>query len=339
MKLLKSIEQVDELLCREFVNCPKGSNYTQELQRLLEYYRCILKEYSLDGKNSIYENVVISNYIKRLIPCLKKLVASYAKGDLIKFNELTDWLFKDRGRKITISAYFAKAHVEKDSLWFRARLPKLFEKFERKDLYHVPFEKKEEIGTNRYSLIGFPCLYLGNTLECVDIETTRNGIKAVSCFKCLKDFDIYDFTFFSPVNNNNIIDNLISYPIKIAVSISLCRAGMEKDKSKPVFLEEYIVPQLILHCVIKQRRKGKPIGLSYTSVEALKNRDLHGNLSKYTNLVVPTFQHKDSGYCSTLKYYFSMTEPKIIPFSYLNNDDMPKIQSDIINMDFSQINN
>ena len=338
MEKLNSIRQVDELLCNELVNAPKETTYEKELCRLLEYYRNTLKDYSIDGKQSIYDDAHISKYIKLLIPSLKKLVASYSKGDIIKFNEVTDWLFKDRGNKVTVASFFTKTRIRKDSLWYRARIPKLFEKYKLTDLYHVPFDKKHLIGSNRFSLMGFPSLYLGNSLECTNIETKHDGIKAVSCFKCLKDFDIYDFTFFSAANDeNNIIKNLISYPLKIAASIAVHKEDTEPEDSKPIFLEEYIIPQLILHCVIKQRTLGKPIGLSYTSVGALKNRNLHTHLSNYTNLVVPTFQHRDSGYCSTLRYYFSMTEPIIIPFPYLNESMLTKICNDITKMNFLQI--
>ena len=38
---------------------------------------------------------------------------------------------------------------------------------ERKDLFHVPFQNRHLISTNRYSIVGIPCLYLaGSTYLC-----------------------------------------------------------------------------------------------------------------------------------------------------------------------------
>jgi hypothetical protein len=43
-----------------------------------------------------------------------------------------------------------------------------------KDIFHPPFENAEYISQNRYSIPGFPCLYLGNSICVCDLEL---GIK------------------------------------------------------------------------------------------------------------------------------------------------------------------
>jgi hypothetical protein len=47
--------------------------------------------------------------------------------------------------------------------FYRARKPDSTRITDRKDMFHVPFESRENVTTQRFSVPGFPCLYLSNS--------------------------------------------------------------------------------------------------------------------------------------------------------------------------------
>lgn len=49
--------------------------------------------------------------------------------------------------------------------WFRARkATKSASGFKAKEMFHIPFEKRTEVVNYRYSITGYPYLYIGNTI-------------------------------------------------------------------------------------------------------------------------------------------------------------------------------
>ena len=88
MELLSSIWQIDKIISEELSN-RKDNSYESELTRLLEKYREILKQYSQDGKRSIYQDEYIFKYMKKIIPRIKKLADLYLKGNIIDFNKVS----------------------------------------------------------------------------------------------------------------------------------------------------------------------------------------------------------------------------------------------------------
>ncbi len=334
MELLSSIWQIDKIISEELSN-RKDNSYESELTRLLEKYREILKQYSQDGKRSIYQDEYIFKYMKKIIPKIKKLADLYLKGNIIDFNKVSLSLFNAQSNNETASAWFPTTTIRKDSLWYRARKPDLVKRFVREELFHVPFQERGKASSDRFSLPGYPCLYLGKSLKCVDVETGVSGIKAVSCFKLLQDIETYDFTFFSPEDQNDnkrLIKNLMTYPFKIASSIQTIDDEKHKDEG---FKAEYIIPQLLLHCVIKQRGTGGNIkGILYSSTKDISNQI---DAPILYNLVVPTTFNREKGYCSNLNTYFSITEPEIVPFPYFDEKSVQFIQQEMGKKQFSQI--
>ena len=272
--------------------------------------------------------------MNKLIPKLKKLAKYYLNGNIIDFNKTALSLFNIQSNKNTTSANFPITTIKKDTLWYRARIPDLEKRFVREELFHVPFQERGKASSDRFSLPGYPCLYLGKSLKCVNIETGEPGIKAVSCFKLLQDIETYDFTFFSPEGHGDIIrlrNNLLTYPIKIASSIQTIDDENHRNEG---FKAEYIIPQLLLHCVIKQRGGRRVRGIMYSSTKDISNQV---DAPLLYNLVVPTVFNREKGYCSNLNTIFSMTEPEIVPFPYLDEESIQSIQQEMERKHFSQI--
>ena len=316
------------------------NSYYKELYRLLNLYRSLLKRFTLNKENVLYEDAQISGYIKNQIPKLNHLFDYYSKGKLAEFDKFAASLFNTQSNRVSVSAYFPQTNIEKDSFWYRARKPEMENKFLREELYHVPFQKRGIVGNDRFSINGFPCLYLGNTLKCVDVETPPSAIKAVSCFKTMQEINVYDFTFFSlkdKSDNTRIINNLLSYPFKIAASIPLKTEDKGKEGKGDKYIPEYVIPQLLLHWTIKNRRDEKPKGILYSSTKAITGKFKSSEFSNYLNLVLPTFFIKDRGLCSHLNTYFQLTEPEIVAFPYLDDKSINDVQDKMQIKEFKQI--
>jgi len=189
------------------------------------------------------------------------------------------------------------------------------------DMFHVPFEKRKIIGTNRFSIPGFPCIYLSGTLHTSWSEAVENKAQhfhAVSYrnHRPLYVVDVVPINFAKPVTAGNdylaklynyndyndvFIDYVILFPLITAchskISYTSSYAGEVKFKS------EYIIPQLLLqwyrdnHIVVD--------GIRYLSctAEARFPKEL---FDKY-NYVMPAIQMMEEGYCSHLLHNYSAT--------------------------------
>ena len=127
---------------------------------------------------------------------------------------------------------------------------------ERKDIFHVPFHLRHRVNTQRYSISGWPSLYLGASLMVCWEEVGRPAFHklAVACFDAEKTLNILDFAYrpsvvidlYEPTDDSEayfvhsyMASYLICWPLLAACSISAHHRGSP-------FVEEYIVPQLLL---------------------------------------------------------------------------------------------
>ena len=329
MEMLNSMSQIDEMVIAEFANLPNGLSYLEKTTKLLDKYKDILRQFSLrdDNSISIYDEEDLKIVVDKYLKDIKKLIESYSRGKLIEGNRITNRLFGITANRSTAEAYFPKIKIPKNCFWFRSRTPELDKVMGRKDLFHVPFEKRSKVGANRYSIPGYPCLYLASTMEYAREETGNKPISAISCFKNDIDIEVYDFSFYSKaeMSRKYLFNAIKSYPFKIVSSIPV-NSSDESFK----YMEEFIIPQLILHCAIKQRGiSPKVYGLIYSSTKAIQQSLPSEAFSKHLNLVIPTFFVPNVGHCRFLKLHFPMTKPEIVPFGYLKDNQLNQIEEEM----------
>lgn len=189
-------------------------------------------------------------------------------------------------------------------------------KLDYKEMFHVPFEKRKSIDTQRYSIPGFPCLYLGSSAYVCWHEMKKPDINKLQVSK-LKTENIRILHFGLPpisivntikkLKNSNILslsyaESYIKGFIILWPLIAACSIKVNNSKNK--FKEEYIIPQLLLQWV---RDKDKVEGIRYFSVEMINNYPQ--NSLFYQNYVFPVKNSLDSGLCTMLKSNFEITEP------------------------------
>lgn len=184
-----------------------------------------------------------------------------------------------------------------------------------KDIFHAPFNKRKRVGTNRFSIPGYPCLYISDDLMTSFKECTQNGHASLNaiCLRNNRPLYIADIT---PIDKYvieqakkeedgfGVTAQLLTY-IKIFPIVAACHM---KVHYKPAynnevhFKVEYIIPQLLLQWF--QKNAGLYIdGLRYLSCTAAASC----SPTPY-NYILSTNFKKGNVYCPKLSALLSGTD-------------------------------
>ncbi len=270
----------DETLAREIKQ--KEDNITYFFEALISsliYYQ----------KGNVYE--AYTNF-KNALAVLKPLLFPKDRGYVVKSTEIHE--------------PFYRARVGANKL------------YTKKQMFHLPFSKREFVNTQRFSIPGFPCLYLSNSIYVCWEELNRPSIDQlqVSRFQQenfnLKIFDIsltpvqmkslsithaeykvsskYDYDFLA-------FYFLLTWPLSLICSLSVI------NEDAP-FKHEYIFPQFLLQWIANENDID---GIKYFSVKSNPyNKD---DYSKFINFVFPPKQIDNGDYCNHLIQSFKLTDP------------------------------
>ncbi|EPN5006678.1 hypothetical protein ACT0GK_004461 [Vibrio parahaemolyticus] len=202
--------------------------------------------------------------------------------------------------------------------------------FSREDLFHIPFELNHLIANNRFSLSGFPCLYMSNTVYACWEELGRPNID--KCF--VSAFDITNLSFFdlslSPREvteklrkhcnflkkaneplQMEYVESFVSYLTDyLYLWPAIFCSSIKVRNQNSVFKPEYIFPQLILEwfvsvdvCLFD--------GIKFRST---KNLSLEGKIEEESSLlaknyVIPARKYSHSGFCREYVRKVKLTQP------------------------------
>jgi len=188
----------------------------------------------------------------------------------------------------------------------------------REGMFHIPFQLRHLVRSQRYSIPGFPSLYLGSSIYiawremgCPDLNNV-----IVSRVEANEDIKILDFGYV-PQYEPEVIANLENYTVGADVLsemflarivcwplMAACSVKVEHKKSP--FKPEYIIPQILLQ-LIRNDVFGEDIdGIRYFSMNT--GNDIP-SLRIHNNFVFPVKVNNLSGHCETLKRKFKLTEP------------------------------
>ncbi len=216
--------------------------------------------------------------------------------------------------------------------FFRMRVKEPYSnEFSKEDLFHIPFEKRDIIKRQRYSLPGVPCLYLGGSTYISWLEMQKPEISKLvySRFQLNEEVDdnfkILDLgytprRFYCYVDYFNDEEKIIKISNYLDSLPLIFACSVVNHKNSP-FIEEYIMPQLLLSWIIENEEKNI-IGIRYFST---KNKNQFNFIDSHAlcNYVFPAISDKDKGICESLKTTFKMTEPvdcDMVLNSSLQND-------------------
>ncbi len=222
----------------------------------------------------------------------------------------------------------------------------------REGMFHIPLNLRNIVQTQRYSVPGFPCLYLGKHIRGCWEELGRPNLSdcLVSRFYCPpeKMFKVLDLQIPSKESwykeykvENGIIEDWKKLKNTI-VTFPLIIASTFRSKRGSAYKPEYIVPQLILQYVkeyayeknrIKSKKEREIYGVAYTSVNVPeKHNDI---VEQYCNYVLPIIDIK-SKYCSKLQDLFKLSDPFCIEFENIKTSQEQAIANQDVDI-FSKI--
>lgn len=187
---------------------------------------------------------------------------------------------------------------------------KSYKMFNRKDLFHVPYEHREAIKSYRYSMIGMPCLYLGCSMYVCWEEMRRSNMNnlMVSAFKLSDEYslNLLDLRLVRRISNAQELEKyLMTLPLMIACSFKV-------KSEEGIYKPEYVFPQLVMHMIVKDCASNRKIdGVYFDSTqqeEDFKNY-IGRNLRMIENIAVPVYEVAPKGYCKRLSNMFTLTLP------------------------------
>lgn len=207
--------------------------------------------------------------------------------------------------------------------------------YERSRVFHTPYYLRSKVSTSRYSIAGFPSLYLGTSLELCHEEVQHNPheqLALASRFQLERNFEYNNIEIkvielaikpqdffvernrFDTYRNTRIIPEgvlkrvnvreayLLWYPLIAACSF------IRVNKKEP-FAAEYIIPQLLMQWVRSEMGTPKQnydrlVGIRYFSCASVRASDMG------FNYVFPASgKHTKESFCPTLFRAFKLTKP------------------------------
>lgn len=211
--------------------------FSKYLQLLNDQRELLKSEYcfSEDELNHICPNV---KYVSTKII---NALGNYKNGKIKSaYNNIKDAVEKGQMQKIELKEDDCKTFYRMRSGLGHA---------EEKEFYHVPFDKLYLTDSYRFSMSGFPCLYMGYTEEVCKKEIRADGsvIQMELKNNNRPPLKLVDLTWFE-ASYTERDSFLISFPIIAACYIvpNYCKSlKKECEEIKPKFKEQYVIPQLV----------------------------------------------------------------------------------------------
>jgi hypothetical protein len=311
---------LDKFLTTDELSLPKtrkatDGSYQAFLEHCFSNYRVKI---DLVNSTSRYLEQEISQqkYIAfELCEVLKNIVDEYLRGFPNKAYSILETFLNDHNAlwKPLISPSTMNKQLE---YLYRMRIGE-GQILTKKDLFHIPFQLRSKVQTQRYSIPGLPCLYVGGSLyvcweemgrpvlahtHIARIATHGLGIKILDLGFTPHLLNIFANQHFEELSTHNDItdfikSNILLWPLLVACSIRVL------EPFNP-FKVEYIIPQLVLQWITSE--KSDIDGIRYFSTHI----DYETTTTHFSsNYAFPAKTNADMGFCSHLMGKFQMTEP------------------------------
>lgn len=223
---------------------------------------------------------------------------------------------------------YVKPYVKVGESFYRMRLREENVQFGYKDLMPIPDDKRYLVKTQRFSMPGLPCLYLGyHTNACwEEMHRPPIGNCMTSRYEVIKQFQVisleippYD-SFAAKLN-----DWVRLFPLIMGCMVTVV------DYEDP-YKSAYLIPQLIMEWLtcdeiaIHQDFKG----VRFTSVHL--NEQFGYPQVTFNNLALPVPGPKKPDYAKGLDELFMLTEPTSEEYERIkNNLDVGVVNIDLFN--------
>jgi hypothetical protein len=307
----------------------------------------------LEEKTTEFLNILDKNSIKKKIPLkiikrIKDTLKKYLRGKTFEaYNNFRSILLSS---EIISKWKYLGSPFEKNKnapeFYYRARRtdPSHYSIQKREDIFHIPFEKRRQVKSQRYSIPGLPCLYLSTSIYTCWEELNRPDINwfYVSLFKYNGKRDAILDLSWSPatlskylvgfikkkvirklksskdlnskkLNNKSIIEDgkkwvanfLSCWPLLMACYIIV-------DNEEKPFNPHLIIPQFLMQLTLE--KNSIYTAIKYFSTKITKDEQMFPGINTFDhirnlNLAFPVKTLKEKGYCKSLGELFDFDSP------------------------------
>jgi hypothetical protein len=174
----------------------------------------------------------------------------------------------------------------------------------RKEIFHIPFSKRTLVAPQRYSIAGFPSLYLANSVYTAWEELHRPALETLSFAKFTSYTSLYfinlsrqDFKYRIDIATDllSFFQELVLYPILMTCSIKVA------NPTHP-FKPEYIFPQFVLRWC---KSEDEYDGIMYDSTRIHPKSQ-----GTFHNFVIPVADYRrNTDFCPDLTAKLKLTVP------------------------------
>ena len=252
-----------------------GKSFEDNYENFSSQYLKLLSDNNVD-------NVTIG-VVEKLTDELRKTVNEYLNGKIVSAYST----FKDAIEPIK---EILPVKTVQEGTFYRMRAYAGIT--DKKEFYHLPFDKIHLSRSERFSIEGYPCLYLGYSKRVCEVEISSGSLAKFVLRKSLTH--ILDLTLGQGNGKKDIseIDLVKVYPLIASCYIVPFYSTIQEKECRPdksFFREEYIIPQLL---TLYLKEEGIANGIIYYSVKD-SNLDLQGKGEKdFRNLVLFTNRGK-----------------------------------------------
>ncbi len=242
---------------------------------------------------------------KIIIDGIIAVIDAYYEGNINKaYNILSAFM-----KKSNLGNYLDKnSTLDTKTNLYRIRAVEGNYPLSKTELFHIPFQLRGCVATQRYSIPGLPSLYLSNSIFVAWEELRRPGFNKIQAMRLsnVRPLVLLDLTNDIYSRNIHLIGNEdygweLLYKVMIWPLIAAC--SIKVKNVNDTFKPEYIIPQLLLQWV----NKNNVDGIKYSSTHVDLNKSYHEGT--FYNIVLPvkTFD-QEGGYCNKLVDLFRVTE-------------------------------
>ena len=283
---------------------PSDSNYYTFIKGIFEEYLDLINviEEPFIKIKEFSEMVNVSNLLsnqKRFTNGLINTLDNYFDGKPSKaFKSFSETI---ETRKTKFDHILKNEENDKGTTFYRVRIKNENYPYKIEDMFHIPFEYRGKVPTQRYSIPGFPSLYMGESIYVCWEELRRPDIDSFYVSRLMTKTKTSYIDLSPAIIDNEINKDIYRYFITwpLIAACSIC-VKHPLDNFKP----EYIIPQLLLQWVRDSREID---GIRYMSTH-INNRIIN-NKDKIFNMVFPVKTNQLNGLCPNLASQFEITDP------------------------------
>lgn len=287
----------DELVAMLPIRQKKDDNFREKLREILKDYCLKINKLNIADKGTISDWAALEQNISALCKSLNDIILVQYKGQhSTAFTKLKNVISKNISEIIFLQSVNCN--------FYRMRTFDNKKEANRDNMFHIPLTSRGIVKTQRYSMPGYPCLYLGYSIYGCWEEMERPVMNScmVSLIKNSAGLKLIDLRIPSRADfQANPRKFLGLFPLIIACMFQV------KD-IHATYKPEYIISQLMTELIINCYPKEKIHGIIYTSSH--KNSDFEFPIPKFDNIAIPVINSlsKDK-FCKTLCSIFTITEP------------------------------